>query len=198
MIDLSFLTEEEQDAILAVLRRDTELKKAEEQRVLNLQKMVNDRGQLRYMTGEWFYEIKQLRHQDRIHGSEIIRASMRHSHRPLTILGLSHMVPEKPTLVSSENPEMSVPPVLCGLLQEPPMQPSSDRCENQKSFETPRPLLQSPTKQRKNPFNSEVIACHTFEEKDGQLLVAAVDDTHTLNQGEFSITCSNESTCVVF
>ncbi|KAL3042137.1 hypothetical protein OYC64_020146 [Pagothenia borchgrevinki] len=182
MIDLSFLTEEEQDAILAVLRRDTELKKAEEQRVLNLQKMVNDRGQLRYMTGEWFYEIKQLRHQDRIHGSEIIRASMRHSHRPLTILELSHMVPEKPTLVSSENPEMFVPPVLCGLLQEPPMQPSSDRCENQKSFETSRPLLQSPTKQRKNPFNSEVIACHTFEEKDGQLLVAAVDDTHTLNQ----------------
>ncbi|XP_010781562.1 synaptotagmin-like protein 2, partial [Notothenia coriiceps] len=163
MIDLSFLTEEEQDAILAVLRRDTELKKAEEQRVLNLQKMVNDRGQLRYMTGEWFYEIKQLRHQDRIHGSEIIRASMRHSHRSLTILEL-------------------VPPVLCGLLQEPPMQPSSDRCENQKSFETPRSLLQSPTKQRKNPFNSEVIACHTFEEKDGQLLVAAVDDTHTLNQ----------------
>ncbi|KAI4813898.1 hypothetical protein KUCAC02_003119 [Chaenocephalus aceratus] len=47
MIDLSFLTEEEQDAILAVLRRDTQLKKAEEQRVLNLQKMVNDRGQLR-------------------------------------------------------------------------------------------------------------------------------------------------------
>ncbi|XP_034058331.1 synaptotagmin-like protein 2 isoform X2 [Gymnodraco acuticeps] len=163
MIDLSFLTEEEQDAILGVLRRDTELKKAEEQRVLNLQKMVNDRGQLRYMTGEWFYEIKQFRHQDRIHGSEIIRASMRHSHRPLTILEL-------------------VPPVICGLLQEPPMQPSSDRCENQKSFETPRSLLQSPTKQRKNPFNSEVIACHTFEEKDGQLLVAAVDDTHTLNQ----------------
>ncbi|KAK1882289.1 Synaptotagmin-like protein 2 [Dissostichus eleginoides] len=182
MIDLSFLTEEEQDAILAVLRRDTELKKAEEQRVLNLQKMVKDRGQLRYMTGEWFYEIKQLRHQDRIHGSEIIRASMRHSHRPLTILELSHMVPEKPTFVSSENPEMFVPPVLCGLLHEPPMQPSSDRCENQKSFETPRPLLQSPTKQRKNPFNSEVIACHTFEEKDGQLLVAALDDTHTLNQ----------------
>lgn len=37
------------------------------------------------MTGEWFYETKQLRHQDRIHGSEIIRASMKHSHKPLTI-----------------------------------------------------------------------------------------------------------------
>lgn len=33
MIDLSFLTEEEQEAILAVLKRDAELKKAEEKRV---------------------------------------------------------------------------------------------------------------------------------------------------------------------
>ncbi|KAL6055068.1 hypothetical protein STEG23_035311, partial [Scotinomys teguina] len=33
MIDLSFLTEEEQDAILKVLQRDAALKRAEEERV---------------------------------------------------------------------------------------------------------------------------------------------------------------------
>lgn len=33
MIDLTFLTEEEQETILAVLKRDADLKKAEEQRV---------------------------------------------------------------------------------------------------------------------------------------------------------------------
>lgn len=33
MIDLSHLTEEEQEAILTVLRRDAELKKAEEDRI---------------------------------------------------------------------------------------------------------------------------------------------------------------------
>lgn len=33
MIDLSFLTEEEQETIQEVLRRDAELKKAEEQRI---------------------------------------------------------------------------------------------------------------------------------------------------------------------
>lgn len=33
MIDLSFLTEEEQECILAVLRRDAELKQAEERRI---------------------------------------------------------------------------------------------------------------------------------------------------------------------
>lgn len=33
MIDLSFLTEEEQESILAVLQRDASLKKAEEERM---------------------------------------------------------------------------------------------------------------------------------------------------------------------
>ncbi|XP_034745365.1 synaptotagmin-like protein 2 isoform X2 [Etheostoma cragini] len=179
MIDLSFLTEEEQEAILAVLRRDAELKKAEEQRVQNLQKTVIDKDKLRYMTGEWFYETKQLRHQDRIHGSEIIRASMRHSHKPLTTLELSHKWPEKPSYVSNENKDKFVLPVLCGVLQEPEYQ-------NQKSYETsqesPETVLQSPTKQRKNPFNSDVIANHAFEEKDSQLLDGAVDQTQTLNE----------------
>lgn len=50
-----------------------------------LQRTVNDRAQLRYMSGEWFYETKQRRHQERIHGSDIIRASMRQACRPITI-----------------------------------------------------------------------------------------------------------------
>ena len=33
MIDLSYLTEEEQGAIMTVLKRDAELKKAEEERI---------------------------------------------------------------------------------------------------------------------------------------------------------------------
>ncbi|XP_042355103.1 synaptotagmin-like protein 2 isoform X2 [Plectropomus leopardus] len=173
MIDLSFLTEEEQETILAVLRRDAELKKAEEQRVLKLQRTVSDKGQLRYMTGEWFYETKQLRHQDRIHGSELIRASMKKSYKPLTILELSQILPEKPSFVSSENKEVFVPPVLCGVLQEPHMQLSHQRYQNQDLYETaqdtPQPVLQSPTKQRKNPFDS-----------DGGLLDR--DQTQTLNE----------------
>uniref|UniRef100_H2LLD4 Synaptotagmin-like 2a n=1 Tax=Oryzias latipes TaxID=8090 RepID=H2LLD4_ORYLA len=86
MIDLSFLTEEEQECILAVLRRDAELKQAEERRIETLQKTVSDKSQLKFLTGEWFYETKQLRHQDRIHGSDIIMASMAdRRHQPLTI-----------------------------------------------------------------------------------------------------------------
>ncbi|TNN80097.1 Synaptotagmin-like protein 2 [Liparis tanakae] len=124
MIDLSFLTEEEQETIRTVLKRDAKLKKAEE-----LRKTGSDERRLKYMTGEWFYETKQLRHQDRIHGSEIIRASMRHSHKPLTILELSQILPEKPSFVSSENKEVFVPPALSGILQ----QPSDERNEKQKS-----------------------------------------------------------------
>ncbi|XP_059207057.1 synaptotagmin-like protein 2 [Centropristis striata] len=169
MIDLSFLTEKEQETILAVLKRDSELKKVEKQRVQKLQRTVSDTSQLRYMTGEWFYETKQLRHQDRIHGSEIIRASMRHSQKPLTILELSQITPEKPSFVGSENKEVFIPPVLCGILLEPHIKLSSETYQNQKPYETsqdtPKAILQSPTKQRKNPFNSDAIGNQTFEDQ---------------------------------
>ncbi|XP_069366407.1 synaptotagmin-like protein 2 isoform X12 [Paralichthys olivaceus] len=185
MIDLSFLTEEEQETILAVLKRDAELKKAEEHRVLELQRSVNDKGQLRYLTGEWFYETKQLRHQDRIHGSDVIRVSMRHTHKPLTILELSQTLPEQTSFVSSENKEVFVPPVLCGLLQEPPLQLSSGS-SSQNPYDPPpdtcKPAVQSPTK-RKNPFDSDLNAQHTFEEQSSQLLDGEVDQTQKQNEG---------------
>uniref|UniRef100_A0AAY4D5V7 Uncharacterized protein n=1 Tax=Denticeps clupeoides TaxID=299321 RepID=A0AAY4D5V7_9TELE len=76
MIDLSYLTSEEREKILAVLKRDANLKKADELRVKKLETSVHDRTQLKYMTGEWFYETKSQRHHDRIHGSDIIQASM--------------------------------------------------------------------------------------------------------------------------
>ncbi|XP_037605375.1 synaptotagmin-like protein 2 isoform X2 [Sebastes umbrosus] len=186
MIDLSFLTEDEQEVIRAVLRRDAELKKAEEQRIKNLQKTVRDKGRLRYLTGEWFYETKQLRHRDRIHGAEIIRASMRHSHKPLTILELSQILPGKPSFVNSENTEVFVPPVLRGILQEPQMHLSNARYENQRPYETPQDtpttVLQSPTKQRQNPFNINVTANHGVEEKHGRMLDGAVDQTQSPNE----------------
>ncbi|XP_035035236.1 synaptotagmin-like protein 2 isoform X7 [Hippoglossus stenolepis] len=186
MIDLSYLTEEEQETILAVLKRDAELKKADEHRVLELQRRVSDTGQLRYLTGEWFYETKQLRHQDRIHGSDIIRASMRHTHKPLTILELSQILPEQSSFVSSENKEVFVPPVLCGLLQEPHPQLSSGRYHNQNPYDPPpdtqKPVVQSPTK-RKNPFNSDLNARHFFEDQNNQLLAGEVDQTQKQNEG---------------
>ncbi|XP_058483981.1 synaptotagmin-like protein 2 isoform X4 [Solea solea] len=160
MIDLSFLTEEEQETILSVLQRDSELKKSEEQRVQKLHQSLSNRDQLKYLTGDWFYETKQLRHQDRIHGSDIILASMRHTtQKPLTILELSQILPEESSFVGSDNKEVFVPPLLCGLLQEN----NTDRYQNQDPYDTFKDI-QSTTKQRKNPFNSELCAHQALEE----------------------------------
>nr|XP_043898561.1 synaptotagmin-like protein 2 isoform X2 [Solea senegalensis] len=167
MIDLSFLTEEEQETILSVLQRDAELKKSEEQRVQKLHQSLSNRDQLKYLTGDWFYETKQLRHQDRIHGSDIILASMRHTtQKPLTILELSQILPEESSFVGSDNKDVFVPPLLCGLLQEN----NTDRYQNQDPYDTFKDI-QSTTK-RKNPFNSELCAHQALEED------------HTLEQTE--------------
>ncbi|XP_019729952.1 synaptotagmin-like protein 2 isoform X3 [Hippocampus comes] len=81
MIDLSFLTEEEHGVIMTVLRRDAQLKQAEEQRIRKLESILSQGSssdsKLKYLTGQWFYEAKSRRHMDKIHGSEIILASMK-------------------------------------------------------------------------------------------------------------------------
>lgn len=43
----------------------------------------------KYLTGEWFYEAKSRRHMDKIHGSEIILASMKPKKSPLGVFILS-------------------------------------------------------------------------------------------------------------
>uniref|UniRef100_A0A8D0EV28 RabBD domain-containing protein n=1 Tax=Strix occidentalis caurina TaxID=311401 RepID=A0A8D0EV28_STROC len=107
MIDLSFLTEEEQEAIMKVLQRDAELKRAEEERVRHLPEKVKDDIQLKNMSGQWFYEAKSKRHRDKIHGADIIRASMRR--KPAT---QNKSNKAKNSWVSNVNKEVFVPPEL--------------------------------------------------------------------------------------
>ncbi|XP_036845659.1 synaptotagmin-like protein 2 isoform X12 [Oncorhynchus mykiss] len=180
MIDLSYLTEEEQEMILSVLKRDTDLKRAEEQRVKNLQKQERDKGKLKYLTGEWFYETKSRRHRDRIHGSDIIRASISRR-KPVTILELSQMWAERPSFVNSENQDVYVPPELSGLLEEPLAQHKNYYRDD--SYNLPE-VLQSPTKQRQNPFNSTPLTPETLEETDSQLPNEAMEQTKTPDGGE--------------
>ncbi|XP_036379111.1 synaptotagmin-like protein 2 [Megalops cyprinoides] len=126
MIDLSYLTEEEQEKIMAVLNRDSVLKKTEEERIKKLQENVQDKDKLKFMTGEWFYETKSQRHKDRIHGSDIIRASMK-QRRSITLLELTEMWTEKPSFVNSGIRDVFVPPELSGLIDEPSGQPKEER-----------------------------------------------------------------------
>uniref|UniRef100_A0A8D3A7Z5 Synaptotagmin-like protein 2 n=1 Tax=Scophthalmus maximus TaxID=52904 RepID=A0A8D3A7Z5_SCOMX len=144
MIDLSHLTEEEQGKIMTVLRRDAELKRAEEERIRNLEKILDSGsqsdGKLKYLTGEWFYEAKSLRHMDTIHGSEIILASMKQ--RKDGSLRL-----EKSRTPSSRGSGAVAPPKPARCLAT--LQPQA---KNDAENENPNSAVFSP-RTRHNPFN---------------------------------------------
>ncbi|XP_029528262.2 uncharacterized protein LOC115136707 isoform X1 [Oncorhynchus nerka] len=154
MIDLSHLTEEEQSMIMTVLKRDEELKKAEEERIKQLQKTsapVDSR--LKYLTGEWFYEAKSLRHREKIHGSEVILASMKRRKAGSLDGFLSG-----PRAVSGKVSDITPPPKPARLL-ELPTQPTQPQ-KNSKSLnvsdaekERLNSVVQSPGRPRHNPFN---------------------------------------------
>uniref|UniRef100_A0A8C9DJV9 Synaptotagmin-like protein 1 n=1 Tax=Prolemur simus TaxID=1328070 RepID=A0A8C9DJV9_PROSS len=77
LLDLSFLTEEEQAAIAEVLKRDARLRQLEEGRVSKLRASRVDPGQLKILTGDWFQEARSQRHHHAHFGSDLVRASIR-------------------------------------------------------------------------------------------------------------------------
>ncbi|XP_063566807.1 synaptotagmin-like protein 2 isoform X13 [Gorilla gorilla gorilla] len=167
MIDLSFLTEEEQEAIMKVLQRDAALKRAEEERVRHLPEKIKDDQQLKNMSGQWFYEAKAKRHRDKIHGADIIRASMRKK-RPQVAAEQSkdRANGAKESWVNNVNKDAFLPPELAGVVEEPeedvaPGSPSSSVVNPASSVidmsqENTRKPNVSPEK-RKNPFNSSKL-----------------------------------------
>ncbi|XP_044775654.1 synaptotagmin-like protein 2 isoform X22 [Neomonachus schauinslandi] len=171
MIDLSFLTEEEQEAIMKVLQRDAALKRVEEERVRHLPEKIKDDQQLKNMSGQWFYEAKAKRHRDRIHGADIIRASMRKKNLQVAAEQSKDRANEaKASWVNNVNKDAFLPPELTGAVDEPedvaPASPSSVLV-NQAS--TVMDTSQENTRksavlinnifpqQRKNPFNSSKL-----------------------------------------
>ncbi|XP_043847205.1 synaptotagmin-like protein 1 isoform X2 [Dromiciops gliroides] len=81
LLDLSFLTEEEQDAIASVLSRDARLRQLEEGRVSKLRASLVDPGQLKTLTGDWFRDARSQRHRHARLGSDLVRASIRRKKR---------------------------------------------------------------------------------------------------------------------
>ncbi|XP_056905481.1 synaptotagmin-like protein 2 isoform X4 [Takifugu flavidus] len=147
MIDLSHLTEEEQGAIMTVLRRDAELKRAEDDRVSKLEKTHNTGSkpdsQWKYLSGEWFYEAKSRRHMDKIHGSEVILASMKAQKAPFDGSPLSKRSPTP----SSSGLKVGTPPKPARSLENLQLAVINDPEKEKKS-----PIF-SPRMPRKNPFN---------------------------------------------
>ncbi|NWY31326.1 SYTL2 protein, partial [Pheucticus melanocephalus] len=163
MIDLSFLTEEEQEAIMKVLQRDAELKRTEEERVRHLPEKVKDHVQLKNMSGQWFYEAKSKRHRDKIHGADIIRASMRRKPATIVEVAQNKMSKAKMSWVNNVNKEVFEPPDLHDIEehQEEEQQKTSWSSKEatpvlNKSEERPVKAAVSSVRQRRNPFNSTV------------------------------------------
>ncbi|XP_042312919.1 LOW QUALITY PROTEIN: synaptotagmin-like protein 2 [Sceloporus undulatus] len=144
MIDLSFLTDEEQEAILKVLQRDADLKRAEEERIRHLPEKIKDDSQVKNMSGQWFYEVKSKRHREKINGADIIRASIRR--KPLKtafhrLISSVTSFPVKSQFKSGVNPKVLI--ASSNTLQKP--------------REDTRKAAVSPSNQRKNPFNDSTL-----------------------------------------
>ncbi|XP_053728015.1 synaptotagmin-like protein 2 isoform X2 [Synchiropus splendidus] len=175
MIDLSHLTEEEQGMILTVLRRDAELKKAEEARIRKLEAILERNAQaetkLKYLTGEWFYEAKSRRHRDKIHGSEIILASMK-QRKPAGSEGSLKL--ERFNTPSSHGSDVVVQQRAASTVEAVKAQESNDA-----EIQTAVSAVQSPRSLRHNPFNrASLIVVEPVEHADLKL------QEHDVYEGE--------------
>ncbi|XP_073497208.1 synaptotagmin-like protein 2 [Phyllobates terribilis] len=86
MLDLSFLTDEEYDKLMKVLQRDAELQKKDSDRIRRLQGSLKDEKKKKFVTGEWFHDVKSRRFQEELQGSDLLRASIRRKRNPNQIV----------------------------------------------------------------------------------------------------------------
>ncbi|KAM3911243.1 synaptotagmin-like protein 2 [Leptodactylus fuscus] len=82
MLDLSFLTEEEYEKLMKVLQRDAELQQKDSDRIRRLQGSLKDEKKKKFVTGEWFQDVKSRRFQEDLQGSDLLRASIRKKRSP--------------------------------------------------------------------------------------------------------------------
>ncbi|NXJ86660.1 SYTL2 protein, partial [Trogon melanurus] len=126
----------------------------------HLPEKVKDDVQLKNMSGQWFYEAKSKRHRDKIHGADIIRASMRRKPATLAEMSQNRSNRAKNTWVSNVNREVFVPPELHDIVEHQEEQLKSSSSSKpitsllDKPEERPTKAAVSPVKQRRNPFNS--------------------------------------------
>lgn len=134
----------------------------------HLPEKIKDGQQLKNMSGQWFYEAKAKRHRDKIHGTDIVRASMRK--KRLQVAAEQSEDREngaKESWVNNVNKDAFLPPELAGVVEEPEedvgaASPSSTMVNpastvTDMSPENSRSSAVSPAKQRKNPFNSSKL-----------------------------------------
>ncbi|XP_051880646.1 synaptotagmin-like protein 1 isoform X2 [Pristis pectinata] len=103
MMDLSFLSEDEQMALQKVLKRDADLKKLEERRIRKLKKSNYDTKKLKVMTGEWFNEVKAKRYGDIVSGIDLLKKSFNRKKTPV-VPDVAVMVSQDASVLLSQSP----------------------------------------------------------------------------------------------
>ncbi|KAM5163123.1 uncharacterized protein ACMZJ9_005924 isoform 3-T3 [Mantella aurantiaca] len=84
LIDLSFLTKEEQEIIQCVLKRDMDLRKREEKRIRKIRKQRLDCRCLKMQTGEWFKELQSKRFVKYSSATKLLKCVLEHK-QPATL-----------------------------------------------------------------------------------------------------------------
>ncbi|XP_039574569.1 synaptotagmin-like protein 2 isoform X12 [Passer montanus] len=132
------------------------------------------------MSGQWFYEAKSKRHRDKIHGADIIRASMRRKPATIAEVGQNKTSKAKISWVNNVNKEVFVPPDLHGIEEHQ----EEEQQKTSWSSKEVNPVLNKPegrpvkaavssVRQRRNPFNSTVSddTLNSVESEDRPVIV---------------------------
>uniref|UniRef100_A0ABM5EW71 Synaptotagmin-like protein 2 isoform X1 n=1 Tax=Pogona vitticeps TaxID=103695 RepID=A0ABM5EW71_9SAUR len=146
MLDLSFLTEEEYEKLMTVLQRDAELKKKDGDRIRRLQGSLKDGKKKKFVTGEWFHEVKAQRFRQEPEGSDLLRASIKKKSR---VDGKNNVHAAE----SLERGDASLPSEGTALLscpseEERSWEPALDSAEERRPSPKPRLRLPSLTDKR--------------------------------------------------
>ncbi|XP_072126887.1 synaptotagmin-like protein 2 isoform X2 [Mobula birostris] len=167
-LDLSFLTEDEYQAVLKVVQRDSELKQKDSERIRTVQQSIQDEKQRKLVTGQWFDEVKAKRYRDALLGVDLIKASIRRESL------IKHETTEK----TEQQQVHQTPP------RAQPKQPQAARSEN-RSFATDEAPKEQPgdvekilTKQQIKPRSTVRQDSQRMQQNDSW--ESSSDDSNTV------------------
>nr|XP_021152448.1 synaptotagmin-like protein 2 isoform X4 [Columba livia] len=179
MLDLSFLTEEEYEQLMKVLQRDAELKKKDGDRIRRIQGSIKDEKKKKFVTGEWFSEVKAKRFQEDLEGPDLLRASIRRKKGKLENEAKEHI---RMGLESHAGPSAACPELAAGAGEQRSSTPDPGTAEECKIL--PKPKLRLPVPLSASHKRSSIHDVSSSESDTGTSpFVAAANGLHMSRKG---------------
>ncbi|XP_053931708.1 synaptotagmin-like protein 1 isoform X1 [Cuculus canorus] len=179
MLDLSFLTEEEYEKLMKVLQRDAELKKKDGDRIRRMQGSIKDEKKKKFVTGEWFLEVKAKRFQEDLEGPDLLRASIRRKKGKLENEADEHI---QEGLESKAVPSSAFPELTPGAGEERSSTSALDTTEEPKIL--PKAKLRFPVPLSASYKRSSIHDVSSSEGDTGtRPFVAATNSLHVSGKG---------------